>query len=69
MTTVYVLEGSFEYDGSIILGVYTSMERAEDEQEQYLRRLAACTDRSMARFDEYHIHAVAVNATAEEQLT
>jgi hypothetical protein len=57
MQTVFVLLGKFDYEGSIILGVYTTHDEAKEAYEQY------CVENDA--FDEFEIEPVEVGAAAE----
>lgn len=54
MVTVYILEGSFLFEGSDILGVYSSFEAAQSARDVYIDRVNEDTD--LNDYDTYDIH-------------
>lgn len=54
MVTVYILEGSFLFEGSDVLGVYSSFEAAQSARDVYIDRVNKDTD--LNDYDAYDIH-------------
>jgi hypothetical protein len=57
MTTVFVLVGQTDYAGDTILGVYASVEEADEAYAQYITEHSA--------YDDYDTQKIEIGAAAE----